>query len=72
MLERIPDVVGRLVNLKKFSAQRNEIQDMNALLECKNLEMINLRTNKIASLPIDLPLKLPKLQSCRHAGNPAS
>jgi Leucine-rich repeat (LRR) protein len=63
--ESIPDIFGRLKSLKTLSAQRNQIQDMMALLDCTNLEVINLRKNKIERWPIDLPLRLPKLRSCK-------
>lgn len=62
----LPSVISRLKGLTVFNAQSNNIVDVTSLLDCTNLEIIDLRRNKIARLPIDLPLRLPKLRICKH------
>lgn len=62
-LQLVPAAVGSLSSLKYFSADRNNITDISSLFECASLETIHVRNNCIAQMPIDLPLRLPKLRS---------
>lgn len=56
---KVPAPVSSLTNLKYFSADHNGITDISALLECVSLETIIVQIQ----MPIDLPLRLPKLRS---------
>lgn len=62
----LPSVLGALSSLKHFKARHNKIKDVTVLLECSNLQTIDIRKNFIENVPIDLPLKLTKLTRYEH------
>jgi Leucine-rich repeat (LRR) protein len=65
-LTYLPTVLGALSSLKHFKAKHNQIKDVTVLLECSNLQTIDIRKNFIDNMPIDLPLKLTKLTRYEH------
>lgn len=56
---KVPAPISSLICLKYFSADRNGITDISSLLQCASLETIIVQMQ----MPIDLPLRLPKLRS---------
>lgn len=58
---RLPEVLGTLSSLRMIGASKNRIDNIDALLTCRNLSTIDVRQTNIKSVPLDLTLKLPKL-----------
>lgn len=68
--EVVPEVIENLPKLERFSATNNRIKEMGVILNCTNLTSINLSHNIIGGVPVDLPLRLPKLATLHLRGNP--
>jgi Leucine-rich repeat (LRR) protein len=60
-LPTVPKKIKQLTQLRTFCAQHNRISNISALIECINLEHIDLEDNQISQIPADL-LLLPKLR----------
>lgn len=59
--ENVPQILSKLVKLKVFSAAENKIKDVDPLLSCKGLITIDLRSNYVKDIPIEMALELKNL-----------
>uniref|UniRef100_A0A803K4H2 Leucine-rich repeat-containing 20 n=1 Tax=Xenopus tropicalis TaxID=8364 RepID=A0A803K4H2_XENTR len=70
-LQRLPDEVNTLIQLKSINLSKNKIQDFPGnLLDIKTLEIINLEDNQITDVPVDKLSCMPSLQSVNLKANP--
>jgi len=57
----IPPVIRALTKLCVFIAFDNMIDDISPLIDCRDLETIDVRRNNVKSVPVEFPLKLSNL-----------
>jgi len=70
-LEELPQGIGKLSKLVKVDASYNRFSFFpRALLDCTDLELLNLEENNIGSVPNEIALKLTNLQNLLLDGNP--
>ena len=70
-LEELPRDIGKLSKLKRVDASSNRLKFFPcALLDCTQMEVLNLEHNSIGCVPSEIALKLTNLHKLLLDGNP--
>jgi len=69
-MEELPRDIGKLSKLRKVDASSNRLKFFPcALLDCTQMEVLNLEHNSIGYVPSEIALKLTNLQKLLLDGN---